>query len=165
MFSLHPVEITDSGLDRALMDMLVQECKRMEPVSGSLRKRYNLSKLVEQLTAAGAPAISLNSDGVLFGGSMVDIAKVREASDAAAVAESLNASDGPSVGSPTLPVSIVQTSFGSGRSGGQGGAIDGYGATYIRALKDTGAFDAIVGGGIATVNEEDVANSLVGWSL
>ena len=75
----------------------------MEPVSGSLRKRYNLSKLVEQLTAAGAPAISLNSDGVLFGGSMVDIAKVREASDAAAVAESLNASDGPSVGSPTLP--------------------------------------------------------------
>ena len=92
---------------------------------------------------------------------MVDIAKVREASDAAAVAESLNASDGPSVGSPTLHVSIVR----SGRSGGQGGAIDGYGATYIRAVKDTGAFDAIVGGGIATVNEEDVVNSLVGWSL
>ena len=87
---------------------------------------------------------------------MVDIAKVREASDAAAVAD-LNASDGPSVGSSTLPVSIVQTSFGSGRSGGQGGAIDGYGATYI--------FDAIVGGGIVTVNEEYVTNSLVGWSL
>ena len=96
---------------------------------------------------------------------MVDIAKVREASDAAAVAESLIVSDGPSVGSPTLPVSIVQTSFSSGRSGGQGGAIDEHDAKYIRALKDTGAFNAIVGGGIVTVNEEYVTNSLVGWSL
>ena len=49
--------------------VIIPECKRMEPTSGSLRKRYDVSKIVKQLTVAGASAISVNSDGVLFGGS------------------------------------------------------------------------------------------------
>ena len=44
-------------------------------------------------------------------------------------------------------------------------AGDGDGAAYVRALKDAGAFGAIVGGGIAMVKDEDLADSLVGWSL
>lgn len=257
--------------DRIHIDMLVQECKRTEPVSGSLRKRYDLSKLVRQLTAAGAPALSVNSDGVLFGGSMDDITRAREASDAAAVSESLNAGDCDGVVAPpvlasdlllypyqlyklrlagadavtllvgalegkdlsyltkiarTVQLQVVASvtsevqisrlnelgagsvvalvvsnrdleSFGFDVSGGQAlgllgsealasfrekngagvpilvegrvgivGASDGGdSAAYVRALKDAGAFGAIVGGGIATVNEEDVADSLVGWSL
>jgi len=66
----------------------------MEPTTGSLRKRYDISKLVKQLTVAGAPAVSVNSDGVLFGGSLEDITKAREASNAAAVAQSLDSDDG-----------------------------------------------------------------------
>ena len=67
--------------------VIIPECKRMEPVSGSLRQRYDLPKLVKQFTVDGAPAISINSDGVLFGGSMDDITMAREASDAAALVE------------------------------------------------------------------------------
>ena len=52
-----------------------------------------------------------------------------------------------------------------GRVGIVGASDGGDGAAYVRALKDAGAFGAIVGGGIAAVNEEDVADSLVGWSL
>ncbi|KAL7516644.1 hypothetical protein ACHAWF_000070, partial [Thalassiosira exigua] len=69
--------------------VIVPECKRMEPVSGSLRKRYDLAKLVKQLTAAGSPAISVNSDGVMFGGALEDITKAHEASNSAAVSASL----------------------------------------------------------------------------
>jgi indole-3-glycerol phosphate synthase len=252
------------------MDMPVKECKRMEPVSGSLRKRYDVSKLVKQLTEAGAPAISVNSDGVLFGGSMDDITRAREASDAAAVAESLNSSDGDGVVAPpvlasdlllypyqlyklrlagadavtllvgalegkdllyltkiasTVQLQVVASvtsevqismvnklgagsvvalvvsnrdleTFGFDDSGEQAlkllrsealasfrekngddvpilvegrvgivGAGDGDGVAYVRALKDAGAFGAIIGGGIAMVNEEDVAEYLVGCSL
>ena len=42
---------------------------------------------------------------------------------------------------------------------------DGGDVAYIQALKDAGAFGAIVGGGMATVNEEDVAESIITWSL
>eukprot|EP00986_Skeletonema_menzelii_P018091 scaffold24781_cov74-Skeletonema_menzelii.AAC.1 len=66
----------------------------MEPTTGSLRKRFDVSKIVKQLTTAGASAISVNSDGVLFGGSMEDITKAREASNAAAVAQSLASDNG-----------------------------------------------------------------------
>jgi indole-3-glycerol phosphate synthase len=242
----------------------------MEPVSGSLRKRYDISKLVKQLTEAGAPAISVNSDGVLFGGSMDDITRAREASDAAAVAESLNSTDGDGAVAPpvlasdlllypyqlyklrlagadavtllvgalegkdllyltkiasTVQLQVVASvtsehqismvnKLGAGsvvalivsnrdletfefdESGEQAlkllrsealasfrekngdsvpilvegrvgivGVGDGDGTEYVRALKDAGAFGAIVGGGIAMVNDEDLADSLIGWSL
>ena len=58
--------------------VIVPELKRMEPKSGSLRKRYDLSKLTKQLVAAGSPAISVNCDAVLFGGSLEDVTTVRE---------------------------------------------------------------------------------------
>jgi indole-3-glycerol phosphate synthase len=64
---------------------VLPECKRIDPASGSLRKRYDLSKLAKQFTVAGAPAISVNCDGVLFGGSLDDLKKAREASGSAAV--------------------------------------------------------------------------------
>ena len=74
--------------------VIIPECKRMEPTTGSLRKRYDISKLIKHLTVAGSPAVSVNSDGVLFGGSLEDITKAREASNAAAVAQSLDSDDG-----------------------------------------------------------------------
>lgn len=58
--------------------VIIPELKRLEPKSGSLRKRYDLSKLSKQLVAAKAPAVSVNCDAVLFGGSMEDITTVRE---------------------------------------------------------------------------------------
>lgn len=78
----------------------------MEPVSGSLRKRYDLSKLVKQLTGAGAPALSLNCDGVLFGGSMEDLTQAREATNTAAVAASLDSDDG-AVAPPILASDLL----------------------------------------------------------
>jgi indole-3-glycerol phosphate synthase len=65
--------------------VLIPECKRMEPTTGSLRKRYNLSKLVKQLTIAGAPALSVNCDAILYGGKLDDITTAREASTSAAL--------------------------------------------------------------------------------
>lgn len=244
----------------------------MEPVSGSLRKRYDLSKLVKSLTAAGAPAISVNCDGVLFGGTMEDITKARDASHAAAVTESLESSDGDGAVAPpilasdlllypyqlyklrlagadavTLVVGALESkdllyltkialtvqlqiiasvtsevqiemlsTLGAGsiaamvisnrdletfdfdNSGeqalsllqsealasfrekngedvpilveGRVGIVEGAGGSgdgvaYIQALKDAGAFGAIVGGGIATVSEEDAGKAIVSWSL
>jgi indole-3-glycerol phosphate synthase len=239
--------------------VIIPECKRMEPVSGSLRQRYDLPKLVKQLTVAGAPAISINSDGVLFGGSMDDITMAREASDAAALVEPglpvlasdlllypyqlyklrlagadavtiiVGALEGKDllyltkiartvqlqvVASVTTKVQISMLNMlnagsivalvisnrdletfdfdGSGRQAltllqseelktfrekhgdgipilveGRVGFVgaDGDSATYIKALKDAGAFGAIIGGGIATIAEEDVANTLASWSL
>ena len=45
--------------------VIIPECKRMEPTTGSLRKRYNIPKLVKQLTIARAPALSVNCDAIL----------------------------------------------------------------------------------------------------
>ncbi|CAJ1947795.1 unnamed protein product [Cylindrotheca closterium] len=65
--------------------VLIPECKRLEPISGSLRKRYDIAKIVTEFCAAGAPAISVNCDAVLFGGSLEDITTAREASSKAAL--------------------------------------------------------------------------------
>jgi len=65
--------------------VVIPECKRMEPSVGSLRRRYDVSSLVKSLTVAGVPAISVNCDGVLFGGSLEDITKARAAASSAAV--------------------------------------------------------------------------------
>ncbi|KAL9187355.1 hypothetical protein ACHAXT_001458 [Thalassiosira profunda] len=249
--------------------VIIPECKRMEPVSGSLRKRYDLDKLVKQLTTAGAPAISVNADGVLFGGSMDDITKAREASTAAAVSASLDSGDEGAVAPPVLAsdlllypyqlyklrlagadaVSLVVgaleskdllyltkiaattqlqvvasvtsevqiemlSKLGAGsivalivsnrdletfdfdESGeqalgllksdalkafqekngddvpilveGRVGIVESEGdnVSYIQALKDNGAFGAIVGGGVAEASEEKVlAESMAAWSL
>ena len=64
--------------------VIVPECKRIEPTSGSLRKRYDLEKLAKQFTLASVPALSVNCDGVLFGGSIDDITKARVAAGSAA---------------------------------------------------------------------------------
>lgn len=60
--------------------VIVPECKRTEPGSGSLRKRYDVSKLIRDFTIKGARAISVNCDPVLFGGSLDDLTTAREAS-------------------------------------------------------------------------------------
>jgi indole-3-glycerol phosphate synthase len=67
--------------------VIIPECKRSDPSSGSLWKRYDLSKLVREFTKAGAPAISVNCDSILFGGSLEQITEAREASSQAAVEE------------------------------------------------------------------------------
>lgn len=63
--------------------VIIPECKRMEPVMGSLRKRYDISKLAKEFALAGTPAISVNCDAVLFGGSLEDVTKAREATSKA----------------------------------------------------------------------------------
>ncbi|KAL7468237.1 hypothetical protein ACHAXS_008463 [Conticribra weissflogii] len=247
--------------------VIIPECKRMEPTTGSLRKRYDLPKLVKQLTKAGAPSISVNSDSVLFGGSLEDITKAREASAAAAATESLDSDDGvvapPVLASDlllypyqlyklrlagadavnlvvgaldskdliyltkiasTLQLQVVASvtseaqielinklgagsicalavsnreleNFDFDTSGeqalnllrsdalaafrekhgaevpvlveGRVGMIeaDGDETAYIRALKDAGAFGAIVAGGIALRNEDNAGESIHRWSL
>ncbi len=240
----------------------------MEPVSGSLRKRYDVVNLVKQLTLAGAPAISVNSDGVLFGGSMDDIRSAREASSSAAVPFDSSDNDGvvvpPVLASDlllypyqlyklrlagadavTLVVAALESkdllyltkiaktiqlqvvasvtsevqvnllselesgsisalvvsnrdleTFDFDISGDQAlmllqsdaiasfrekhgkevpvliegrvgivGAGDGDSVEYIKALKDAGAFGAIIGGGFAEMNDEDVTKYIVNWSV
>eukprot|EP00522_Entomoneis_paludosa_P010453 CAMPEP_0172446954 /NCGR_PEP_ID=MMETSP1065-20121228/6379_1 /TAXON_ID=265537 /ORGANISM="Amphiprora paludosa, Strain CCMP125" /LENGTH=1008 /DNA_ID=CAMNT_0013198143 /DNA_START=88 /DNA_END=3114 /DNA_ORIENTATION=+ len=65
--------------------VVIPECKRMEPSVGSLRRRYDIESITRSLTLAKAPGISVNCDGVLFGGSLDDITKARAAASAAAV--------------------------------------------------------------------------------
>ena len=248
--------------------VIIPECKRMEPVTGSLRKRYDVVNLVKQLTLAGAPAISVNSDGVLFGGSMDDIKSAREASSSASV--SFESSDNDGVVAPpvlasdlllypyqlyklrlagadavtlvvgaleskdliyltkiakTIQLQVVASvtsevqismltdldagsisalvvsnrdleTFGFDSSGDQAlallqsaaissfrekngvgvpvliegrvgivGAADGDSVEYIKAVKDAGAFGAIVGGGLAGIDDGDVATSILTWSV
>jgi len=58
--------------------VIIPECKRMEPGTGSLRKRYDIAKLTTEFTVAGVPAISVNCDGILFGGTLDDVTKARD---------------------------------------------------------------------------------------
>lgn len=59
--------------------VIVPECKRMEPTIGSIRKRYDVSKIVGDFAKLTAPAISVNCDPVLFGGELDDITTARAA--------------------------------------------------------------------------------------
>eukprot|EP00536_Pseudo-nitzschia_multiseries_P013466 jgi/Psemu1/211723/e_gw1.576.47.1 len=68
--------------------VILPECKRIEPGIGSLRKRYDVSKLVKDFTSMGVSAISVNCDPVLFGGSLEDLTKAREASSQVAMESS-----------------------------------------------------------------------------
>jgi len=60
--------------------VIIPEIKRLEPSTGTLRKRYNIRKLAKQLTLGKASSISVNCDGVIFGGSLEDITQAREES-------------------------------------------------------------------------------------
>lgn len=82
--------------------VVIPELKRLEPKSGSLRKRYDLSKLTKQLVAAKSAMISINCDGVLFGGSMEEVTTVRE-KISSFMLESANAEEG------VLPVPILSS--------------------------------------------------------
>ncbi|CAB9499032.1 Indole-3-glycerol phosphate synthase [Seminavis robusta] len=73
--------------------VVIPECKRMEPTSGSLWKRYDAEKLAKQFTLSGAPAICVNCDAVLFGGSQDDITRARKSASSAAV-EKASGDDG-----------------------------------------------------------------------
>jgi indole-3-glycerol phosphate synthase len=84
-------------IKRAFQDkgfVVIPECKRMEPITGSLWKRYDVEKLSRQFTINGAPAISVNCDAVLFGGSLEDITRARKSTSSAAVENSPLDDDG-----------------------------------------------------------------------
>ena len=44
--------------------LIIPEIKRLEPSLGSLCKRYNVSKLTEQIILELPPALGVNYDGV-----------------------------------------------------------------------------------------------------
>lgn len=73
--------------------VIIPELKRTEPVTGSLRKRYDVKRLAKHLTKGGATALSVNCDPVFFGGSLEDITESREATSQA-ILEVSNAEDG-----------------------------------------------------------------------
>jgi len=73
--------------------VIIPELKRLEPTSGSLRKRYDISKLTKQIVDAKVPAFGINCDPVLFGGSLEDLTEGREATSKAML-ESANSEDG-----------------------------------------------------------------------
>ena len=73
--------------------VIVPECKRLEPTTGSLRGRYDVSKLVREFTLAGVPVLSVNCDNVLFGGSLDDITEARQAATSASM-EDTRSDDG-----------------------------------------------------------------------
>jgi indole-3-glycerol phosphate synthase len=74
--------------------VIIPEAKRTDPASGSLWKRYDLSNLVQEFVSKNVPAISVNCDAVLFGGSLEDITKAREACSKAALEKASTAKDG-----------------------------------------------------------------------
>ena len=83
-------------LKRAIAEngfVVIPECKRMEPSIGSLWRRYDVEKLVKSFTKTDVPVISVNCDGILFGGSMEDISKAREAASTASI-ENISEEDG-----------------------------------------------------------------------
>ena len=78
--------------------VIIPEMKRVEPISGSLRKRYDLKKLSKEFITAGVPAVAVNCDAVLFGGSLDDVTEVRELSAKVA----LEAASGDNVAVPPI---------------------------------------------------------------
>ena len=85
--------------------VIIPELKVREPKSGSLRKRYDIAKLTKQIVAAESPVVSINCDGVLFGGSMEDVMTVRE-KISTYMLESANAEDGV-VPTPILASDLI----------------------------------------------------------
>ena len=73
--------------------VVIPEIKRLEPLRGSVRKRYDVKKLTKQVVSAGVPAFGINCDQVMFGGSLDDITECREAVSTS-ILEASNAEDG-----------------------------------------------------------------------
>lgn len=67
--------------------VIVPECKRSDPATGTEWERYNVEELARAFTIAKAPALCIYSDPVLFGGLMEHVTSAREASSEAAVAD------------------------------------------------------------------------------
>ena len=94
--------------------VIIPELKRVEPMTGSLRKRYDIQTLSKQFVQSGAAAMSINSDKVLFGGSLEDITESREATTKA-ILESIKCGRGSSWSSHTgvrsdfISLSTLQT--------------------------------------------------------
>ena len=85
--------------------VIIPEIKRVEPSTGSLRKRYEISKLTKQFVLGGASALSVNCDQVLFGGCLEDITESREAATKA-ILESSSAEEGV-VAPPILASDLI----------------------------------------------------------
>ena len=90
------------GTNKTGAFVVVPECKRLEPLTGSLRKRYDVAKLAKQFVESGSPAISVNCDSVLFGGTLDDITKAREATGKAALALGASSLDSDGVVVPPI---------------------------------------------------------------
>lgn len=74
--------------------VVVPECKRIEPMTGSLRRRYDVGKLAREFTLAQVPVLSVNCDSVMFGGSLDDVTEARKATSAAAIEQLSGDDDG-----------------------------------------------------------------------
>jgi len=81
------------AVDDGVQFVTLFELKRIEPSIGTLHKRYNVSKMTKRLTQRGIPALCVNCDAIMYGGSMTDIADARQASLSASL-EAKNAEDG-----------------------------------------------------------------------
>jgi len=57
---------------------LIAEVKRRSPGAGSIRPQLDSARLARDYQAAGAAAVSVLTDGPWFGGSMADLAAVRD---------------------------------------------------------------------------------------
>lgn len=86
--------------------VIIPELKRTEPISGSLRKRYDVNKLTKQFVGGGALALSVNCDKVLFGGVLEDITESRAATFEA-ISSVLDAEEGMPVAPPILASDLI----------------------------------------------------------
>lgn len=76
--------------------VIVPEFKRSDPAyegGASLRRRYDFPSLASDFVSAGATAVSVNCDAILFGGAMDHVSQVRQALTQAAL-ESSTAQEG-----------------------------------------------------------------------
>lgn len=96
-----PIKQAIAASDRKFI--VIPECKRIDPgSSGSIRRRYDVPKIIRDFTKAGVPAVSVNCDGVLFGGTLDHITTARAESSAAAVETSIQSIDSDGVLVPPI---------------------------------------------------------------